>query len=109
MENPGRELLFPPHALSSLKELEIPFWKSIVTEAMDAGPNSLEQMGIILMLARMNNCATCNHDSHRALHGCVACSVQTLKRNHHSEDSLLNSYRLAMKEVEVFLNKEKSE
>jgi hypothetical protein len=106
MENPGRELLFPPHILPLLKELEIPFWKNIVTEALDAGSDSLEQMGIILMLARMNNCASCNHDSHRALHGCAACSIQTLKRYHHSGDSLLGSYRSAKKEVEEFLNKE---
>ena len=62
---------------------------------LQAGPDSLEQMAFVLMMARLNNCTTCNADSFRAMTGCTTCAKQSLKRFHETDEALAALYQAA--------------
>ena len=105
MNNPDTDLLFPPRVLPALQELRGESWKNLVADALAAGPDSLEQMTFVLMMARLNNCITCNSDSFRAMSGCTTCAKLTLKRFHDTDESLVAAYRSAKTEVGQYLQK----
>jgi hypothetical protein len=105
MYNPDTEVLFPARALPALRNLRGAAWQNLVTSVLNAGPDSLEQMAFVLMMARMNNCVTCNADSFRAMTGCTACAKQSLKRSHETDEALTEVYRAARTEVEQYLKK----
>jgi len=105
MYNPETDLLFPPRTLPVLHDLRGATWQNLVTGVLVAGPDSLEQMAFVLIMARMNNCATCNADSFRAMTGCAICATQSLKRFHETDDALISLYQAAREEVEQYLQK----
>ena len=78
-------------------------WQDLVADSVNAGPDSLEQMGFILMMVRLNNCATCNSDSYRAMNGCIPCALHALKRCHETDETLVEIYRTSKDEVEQYL------
>jgi hypothetical protein len=57
-------------------------------------------------MARLCICSTCSADSYRAIHGCVTCATQSLKRFHGSDQELLVLFNKARAEVSAFLEKE---
>jgi hypothetical protein len=81
-------------------------WQELITAVEKTGPDSPDLMAFILMMARLNNCATCNADSYRAIHGCTVCSKQSLKRFHGSDEELTGLFETARSEVSVFLQNE---
>ena len=103
MYNPDTDLLFHPRVLPALRDLRGAAWQDLVTSVIDSEPDSSARMGFVLMMARMNNCGTCNADSYRAMNGCTVCSKQSLKRFHESDEVLTNIYNLARGEVEQYL------
>jgi hypothetical protein len=105
MYNPDTDLLFPPRTLPALRDLRGATWHDLVIDVIEAGPESLEQVAFILMMARMNNCATCNADSYRAINGCTTCAKQSLKRSHESDDVLTEVFQTTKGEVERYLLK----
>ena len=106
MYNPETDLLFPPRILPALRDLRGAAWRNLVTSVLEAGPDSLEQMAFVLMMARLNNCATCNADSFRAMTGCTTCARQSLKRFHETDEALTDIFQAARAEVEQYLQKE---
>jgi len=105
MYNPETDLLFPPRIIPALRDLRGSAWQDLVTRVLEAGPDSLEQMAFVLMMARLNNCATCNADSYRAMTGCTTCTKQSLKRSHETGEALAGIYQAARLEVEQYLQK----
>ena len=105
MYNPDTDLLFPPRTLPVLRELRGAAWQELVTHVQASGPDSLELMAFILMMARLNNCATCNADSFRAMIGCTACAIQSLRRFHETDQVLVALYQAARLDVDQFLQK----
>jgi len=105
MVNPNTDLIFPPRGISSLCNERGTAWRDLVTAVEDAGPDSPEQMAFILMMARLNSCATCNADSYRAIHGCTVCAKQSLKRFHGSDEELTKLFETSKTEVVMFLQK----
>jgi len=106
MYNPETDLLFPPRCLPVLGALRGPAWQELVTRVQTAGPDSREQMAFILMMARLDNCATCNADSFRAMTGCTACAKQAVKRSHETDQALVALYQTARAEVDQYLQNE---
>jgi hypothetical protein len=104
MYNPDTDLLFPPRVLPALRDLRGMGWQSLVTRVMDSGAESLELMGFVLMMARLNNCGTCNADSYRAMNGCSVCARQSLKRFHESDEVLTKLFEIAKEEVTHYSN-----
>jgi hypothetical protein len=99
------ELLFPPRAIPTLAEARGPLWRDLVTAAAAWADASIEQTALTLTMARLNNCPACSADSYRAIHGCEACSKQTLKRFRGPDEELLRLYEAARIEVTRFLQK----
>jgi hypothetical protein len=108
MYNPDTDLLFPPRVLPALRELRGEQWQELVRSVIASGPDSLEVMALILMMARMNNCATCNSDSYRAMNGCTICSKQSLKRTHVTDVALTEIFQSARGEVEQYIRNKTS-
>lgn len=105
MFSPETDLLFPPHILPALQDMRGSAWQKLVNDVMSAGPDSLDQVAFVLMMARINNCATCNSHSYRAKNGCTACTKQSLNRTHEADEALLGVFRSTRKEVEQYLHK----
>ena len=105
MYNPETDLLFPPRALPALHDLRGAAWRELVTSVLASGPDSLELTAFILMMARLNNCSTCNADSFRAMTGCATCAKQSLKRFHEPDEALVAIYQAARVEVDQYLQK----
>jgi alkylhydroperoxidase family enzyme len=110
MYNPDTDLIFPPRGISPLCNERGAQWQELVAAVEKTGLDSPEQMAFILMMARLNNCATCNSDSYRAINGCIVCAKQSLKRFHGSDEELKGLFETARAEVSLFLqNKYASE
>ena len=105
MENPDTGFIFPPHNISILCAERGAAWRNLVISVERTGLNSPEEMAFILLMARLNNCATCDADSFRSLHGCVLCSKQSLKRFRGTDDELTHLFEKARIEVIAFLKK----
>ena len=105
MYNPETDLLFPPRTLPALRALRGAPWRDLVTLVLAAGPESCEQMAFVLMMARMNNCATCNADSFRAMTGCTTCTKQSLKHSHETDEALVALFQAAHADVDQYLQK----
>lgn len=105
MYKPVTDLIFPPRAIPALAGERSTTWQKLVADVQGAGEDSPEQVAFILLMARLNNCATCNSDSFRAIHGCTTCSKQTLKRFHGTDDDLVRLYNEAKAEVSSYSNK----
>jgi predicted peroxiredoxin len=103
MYNPDTDLIFPPRAIPALSKERGSAWLDLVKVVQKSGPDSPDQVAFILMMARLNNCATCNADSYRAIHGCTTCTRQTLKRFHGSDEELVSLFEMAKGEVISFL------
>ena len=108
MYNPDTDLLFPPRILPALRDLRGTTWQELVNGVILAGPDSLEQMAFILMMARLNNCANCNSDSYRALNGCTFCTRQSLKRLRETDKILTEIFHTTRDEVEQYLQKKET-
>ena len=61
------------------------------------------------MMARMNNCATCNFASYRAINGCTVCSKQALKRFREDDNALIRIFQATMSEVENYIRHKESD
>lgn len=105
MYNADTDLLFPPRAIPALQEERSATWRDLVTNVVEAKTDGLEQTAFVLMMVRLNNCATCNADSCRAMTGCTSCSIQSLKRFHGSDAELSGLFLAAKAEVEQYLQK----
>jgi len=107
MYNPDTDLLFPGRVIPSLHNQRGETWQGLVRRVGAAEPESIEYLAFILMMARLDGCASCNADSFRAMQGCTACARQTLKRYRGSDEELLAQYRAARSDVETYLSRKK--
>jgi hypothetical protein len=103
MDNPGIDLIFPPRSVSPLRNERGKTWQELVKAVENTGLDSPEQMAFILMMARLNNCVTCNAGSYRAINGCTICARQSLKRFHGSDEDLSALFETARTNICVFL------
>lgn len=101
-------LLFPPTAIPSVREARGALWQELVDSVLKTPPDSPEQTALLLVLARLNGCTTCNVDSYRALQGCPACARQALRRFRGSDEDLNDLYCSALQEVKHFLKQKET-
>jgi hypothetical protein len=103
--NAKTELIFPPHIIPELKGLRQAAWDKLIERAARADETAPEKLAFVLMMARLNNCISCNADSFRALHGCAQCARQTITRFHGSDKELIALHKNALDDVEKFQQK----
>ena len=96
------ELLFPHHLIPILKNLRTPVWQELVERVLTLPEYHEETLAFMLMMIRLNGCVPCETDSYRAMRGCDACTIQTLRRYKGSDQDLLKLFELAIDEIRQF-------
>jgi hypothetical protein len=99
------ELLFPHYVIPALRKLRGPEWQALVENVLTYPEGHEVSLAFSLMMIRLNGCVTCETDSYRAMRGCDACSVQTLRRYKGSDQELLAIYQGALAEVRRYVQK----
>ena len=97
------EILFPPYVIPLLRDACGPEWRKLVDRVAaleEAHPDSL---AFSLMMIRLDGCLECETDSFRAMRGCAACALQTVRRYRNNEHELLRLYQAALKDVQDYL------
>lgn len=98
------ELLFPPRLISSLRDLRGELWRDLVDRVASQEKNAVERLAFILLMTRLDGCATCQADSYRAMRGCAQCAVQSIRRYRGDEQDLIRDFYEAKQDVERYLN-----
>jgi hypothetical protein len=105
MYNPDTDLLFPPRVIPELRAARGASWRQLVARVSASKDNSVERMAFILMMVRLDGCASCNADSFRAMNGCTSCAKQALKRFRGADSELIKLYKDAKTEMARHLEK----
>jgi hypothetical protein len=95
----SNQLMFPHSVIASLQGLRGPKWSALVGRVATLGETDEECLAFMLMMIRLNGCVVCETDSYRAMRGCGACAVQTLRRYKGSDEELLAAYATALDDV----------
>ncbi len=96
------ELFFPEHVIPQLADLRGPQWCQLVHRVAPLPETHEEKLAFMLMMTRLNGCATCETDSYRAMRGCAACAVQSLRRYKGPDDELLAAFGTALDDIRAF-------
>lgn len=93
------DLLFPSRAIESLRNLRGERWENLVSSLLELEPMHSDRIAFVLMMVRIGGCASCQSDSFRAMRGCMICSSTTIKRYKGSDQTLIDLYYEAKKDV----------
>lgn len=105
MFNSDTDLIFPPRAISALRDLRGDEWRSLVDTVLACKERDIDRLAFVLMMVNLGGCTTCQADSYRAMRGCTQCATQTIRRFRGSDHELLTCFGEARKDMEVYLNK----
>ena len=97
------EIMFPPHLIPTLRKACGPEWERLVDKVSPLEETHPESLAFSLTMIRLNGCLECETDSFRAMRGCDTCALQTVRRCRNKERDLLKSYKVALKDVEAYL------
>ncbi len=97
------EIMFPPSVIPALRDASGPEWRRLVERVSALGETDPERLGFALMMIRLDGCLGCEADSFRAMRGCLACALQTVKRYRNNERELLRLYKVALADVQAYL------
>ena len=97
------EILFPTQLITQLRDACGPGWRKLVEEVAGLPETHPDRMAFGLMMARLDGCLECETDSFRAMRGCSACALQTVRRYRNNERDLLALHKAALKDVREFL------
>ena len=97
------EIMFPPSVIPTLRDACGPGWRSLVERVAPLADTHPESLAFSLMMIRLNGCLDCEADSFRAMRGCAACALQTVRRYRKNERELLRLYQVALKDIEAYL------
>lgn len=97
-------LLFPHHAIRALRHTRGPLWQDLVERVTNLPETHDETLAFMLMMIRLNGCLGCETDSYRAMRGCPACALQTLRRYKGTDEELLLTYHRALEDLHSFAN-----
>jgi hypothetical protein len=98
----SNDILFPHHAIASLKNLRGQAWYQLVERITTLPETHEETLAFMLMMIRLNGCMSCETDSYRAMRGCTACAIQTLRRFKGDDSEMLDMFARALKDVREF-------
>ncbi len=96
------ELMFPHHAIPSLRGLRGPQFEALVERVIQHEQLHDETLAFMYMMMRMNGCVSCETDSFRAMRGCIPCAVQTLRRFKGTDEELMANFEQALRDVRQF-------
>jgi hypothetical protein len=99
MYNADTELLFPPRIIPSLRNLRGATWNKLIDRVEKGDETSTEQIAFVLLMVRINGCASCNADSFRAMHGCTQCAKLAIHRLKETDRKLIKLFEETRQEV----------
>ena len=105
MYNQDTEVLFPPRVIPTLRSMHGEEWKRLVDRVLSPEAAPAELYAFVLMMVRQCGCVGCNADSFRAMRGCTQCAKQTVRRFKGTDREIVEQYRLVLKEVETYIQK----
>lgn len=108
MNNPDTDLIFPLRVLPSIADAHDAEWKALVDFTVSAAADEVDRLSVVLTMARLSGCVSCNSDSFRAMRGCTQCALQTIRRQHMSGVDLRKQVTQNRKEVESYLKNRSS-
>ncbi len=97
------EIMFPPSVIPTLRDASGPAWRGLVDTVAQLDETEPESLAFSLMMIRLNGCLDCETDSYRAMRGCSACALQTVRRYRANERELLRLYQAALTDVKAYL------
>jgi hypothetical protein len=97
------ELLFPYEVTPALQESRGEGWQQLVARAIADGENSEAGLAFVLLMVRLGGCLSCETDSFRAMRGCEACALQTVRRYKGSDAELQRQYAQACDDLRAYL------
>ena len=98
----NNEILFPHHVIPALRKLRGPKWQALVERIAKLPETHEETLAFMMMMIKLDGCMACETDSYRAMRGCAACALQTLRRFKGEDDELIVQFRAALEEVQNF-------
>jgi hypothetical protein len=98
----ANELMFPYSSIPALRRLRGPRWQALIERVMTLPEAHEETLALMLTMIRLNGCMGCENDSYRAMKGCSACAIQTLRRYKGEDEELLKAYQQALADVHQF-------
>ncbi len=93
------ELLYPHSVTRQLRDLRGSEWRALVDRILQLPEAHEEVLGFCLMMIRLNGCLACETDSYRAMRGCAACAIQTLRRYKGPDRDLIRIYEQALSDL----------
>ena len=97
------EIMFPPSVIPALRDACGPGWRALVDKVAGLPDTHPESLAFSLMMIRLDGCLECETDSFRAMRGCTACALQTVRRYRANERELLRLYQAALADVRAYL------
>lgn len=98
----NNEILFPHHVIPSLRKLRGAEWQALVERIVKLPETHEETLAFMMMMIKLDGCMACETDSYRAMRGCAACAIQTLRRYKGDDAELVNQFYAALEEVRKF-------
>ncbi|MEO0564810.1 MAG: hypothetical protein AAF125_22075 [Chloroflexota bacterium] len=99
----NNELYFPHYVIPSLKNLRGEAWYELVSRVAALPECHEETLAFMLMMSRLNGCVTCETDSYRAMRGCAACTIQTLRRFKGPDEALIAAFEDSLADIREFV------
>jgi hypothetical protein len=103
------EIMFPPRLIPQMREACGPEWRKLVERVSALEEAQPEVLAFTLTMIRLDGCLECETDSYRAMRGCSACALQSLRRYRRNEKDLLKMYKTALKDVNDYLKQRQRE
>ena len=103
MQGNNINLLFPSKAIEYLHNIRGKDWEKLVISLNDLESTDPNRVAFVLMMVRIGGCALCQSDLFRAMRGCVLCSTTSIKRYKGSDQTLLDLYNEAKKDLDKYL------
>ncbi len=97
------ELLFPSQVIGKLRFARGEQWRTLVEHVAALPETHEDRLAFSLMMIKLDGCLNCETDSYRAMRGCKACALQTLRRFKGTDDELLRLYRKAQEEIGSYI------
>lgn len=104
---PQSQLIFPHHCLHHLRGARDEQWDELVTHVQDLPETHLDSLGLVLMIVRICDCASCDMDSYKASLGCTACAQRAVTAERSLDNKLFQAFDAARNEVSAYLNNRK--
>lgn len=97
------DLLFPPSTIPHIRNSRGQEWQILVDQVKNLPEDHVENLAFCLAMIRFNGCMACETDSYRAMRGCTACALQTLRRHKGPDSDILGLYDEALEEMQSYL------